>query len=435
MNNFETVLTKAPAGDALFDCLKAICKDAMEALGAQKPLDRFASIFWLCGPFILLVERTPADIWLSVLSLLFLAKVVQNRFTLKPAPFWVQAALVFWGWSLFSAILSDWPLYSVLETVAWFRFPLFVMASVCWIGKDKRMVYAMLLSSFVAVMLLCGILFAELMLVGQQNGRLTWPYGNKVPGSYVAKVGLPIFTLLVVFAISLRTKIASICAAFALITLFISFVTGERINFLIRACGGLLAGALWKPNWKRYGFVVMSEVVAVLVLFRLMPETKARFVDNFIAQLPTGQHSGYYRAMAPAVDAWKTSPIFGVGPANYRALCPEMLGDQARKFCQPHPHNYYFQLLAETGAVGLLIGSVFLGSIIWTCFVASRQNKANPFVAVAWVVPFGLFWPTASTADFFGQWHNIFMWTGVAIAMCSINLVNRNKTDRYEPSA
>ena len=72
-------------------------------------------------------------------------------------------------------------------------------------------------------------------------------------------------------------------------------------------------------------------------------------------------------------------------------------------------------MLCETGIIGLILGSVFLGSIIWACLKASFGNKDNVFMATAWVIPFGLFWPIATSADFFGQWNNIFMWSEVAV--------------------
>jgi hypothetical protein len=37
-------------------------------------------------------------------------------------------------------------------------------------------------------------------------------------------------------------------------------------------------------------------------------------------------------------------------------------------------------------------------------------------------VPLGLFFPLQSTADFFGQWNNIFLWSAVALSMAAINL-------------
>ena len=58
-----------------------------------------------------------------------------------------------------------------------------------------------------------------------------------------------------------------------------------------------------------------------------------------------------------------------------------------------------------------------------TCLRASLKNRENVFVATAWVIPFGIFWPIATNADFFGQWNNIFIWSAVALAICSKNLI------------
>ena len=39
-------------------------------------LDRLLIGLWLAGPFIYLIERTPADIWLSLFGLIFLGRSV-----------------------------------------------------------------------------------------------------------------------------------------------------------------------------------------------------------------------------------------------------------------------------------------------------------------------------------------------------------------------
>ena len=85
------------------------------------------------------------------------------------------------------------PAYSIGETVAWFRFPLFAMATVFWLGRDNRLLYMMILSTGVGMVVMCGILTAEVLIVGPQYGRLSWPYGDLVPGNYLAKVSLPAF--------------------------------------------------------------------------------------------------------------------------------------------------------------------------------------------------------------------------------------------------
>ena len=149
-----------------------------------------------------------------------------------------------------------------------------------------------------------------------------------------------------------------------------------------------------------------------------MPDIGNRYVDKFIDELPTGLQSPYYRTMTPGVIAFEQEPVLGIGTGNFRHMCEEIVGENIDKFdCHPHPHNFYIQMAAETGIIGLILGTVFLWSIIWTCFRASWGNRDNVVLATAWVVPFGLFWPITSSADFFGQWNNIFMWSAVALTL------------------
>ena len=118
----------------------------------------------------------------------------------------------------------------------------------------------------------------ELYFIGQVQGRLSWPFGDLTSGNYLAKVGLPSFLVMVALAVSARPNIAGIAGLLSLITLIFSILTGERINFLIRACAGMLAGLMWRPKWNRYFLLVAIEIVAVVLLFQVSPEISKRFV-------------------------------------------------------------------------------------------------------------------------------------------------------------
>ena len=236
--------------------------------------------------------------------------------------FWVRAAFIFWFICLLSGALSKDPFYSLGEAAIWIRFPLFAMASVFWLGKDRRLLYLMLVVTATGMLLMCGILLAEILIEGQKGGRLSWPYGDLVPGNYLAKVGLPAFTIMVALAVSVRGRIAVFSGLLGLITLIFSLMTGERINFLIRACGGMLAGLVWKPKLNRYIALVFIEVLAVVIAFQAFPSIGNHFSKSFIEQIPTleNKESPYYRAIAPGILAFKQEPILGIGTANPKEL-------------------------------------------------------------------------------------------------------------------
>ena len=72
-------------------------------------------IFWLLGPFFFLLERSPADIWLSLIVLIFLLKSIIFKdwkwFQIK----WFKFIFLFWIVSLTSALLSPMPIFTFGE--------------------------------------------------------------------------------------------------------------------------------------------------------------------------------------------------------------------------------------------------------------------------------------------------------------------------------
>lgn len=402
-------------------------RDMCHALAEMPRWERAFHIFWLLGPFVLLIERSPADIWLTLIAITFLVRsfIMGDGAWLRFA--WVKAAFLFWAACLLSAALSPLPVYSIGETLVWFRFPLFAMAVVFWLGKDARVLYVMLLSIGLGMMMMCLILAAEISIVGLNSGRLSWPYGDLVPGNYLAKACLPAFVVAVALATSSKDRFAGVAAIIALISIVASVLTGERINFLIRACSGMLAAFVWKPRFYRVVAVVAIEAIAVLSAILTTPGLIQRFFEQFFQQLPTHGDSPYFKAMAPGWLAFKEAPIVGVGPGNLRFVCGDLTAGSNLYDCHPHPHNYYLQMLGEAGIVGLVTGVLFIGSIIWACAKPALRDRSNVVVATMWIVPFAFFWPIASTADFFGQWNNIFMWSAVAVALAGAQIGSQDQ--------
>jgi len=385
---------------------------------------RWFHIFYLLGPLFLLIERSPADFWLSLCGLVFFGRSIVARDWGWLRHFWVRACLAFWGMCLLYSAMSSLPAYSLGEAFVWIRFPLFVFASCFWLAKSRQMIIAMMWMTALGMVMMTGILTAEIFIVGQQGGRLSWPYGDLVPGNYLAKAGLPAFCVLVALAASDKRPANSLAAIGSCVTIILSVVTGERINFLIRACGGMLAGLVWRPKFSRYAVLVLIELLAVVTIFFAAPNIGNRFIDRFIEQLPTQNESPYYRVMYSGIATFDTAPILGIGTGNYRIICPDIMQELADRACHPHPHNYYIQMLAETGVIGFIFGCIMIGAILWKAGMTSWHGRHHVITATAVIVPLGFFFPLQSTADFFGQWNNIFMWSAIGLVLASGNLLD-----------
>jgi O-antigen ligase len=267
------------------------------------------------------------------------------------------------------------------------------------------------------------------MIVGANHGRLSWPYGDLVPGNYLAKACLPAFVVLVAIATSSNRRTASWAAIIALISIMASVMTGERVNFLIFACSSMLAAITWRPRLYRVIAILAVEGIAMLTAIMSAPGLVQRFVDQFLQQLPTHGDSPYFRAMAPGWLAFQQAPLFGIGPGNLRSLCDDVIAGSSLYDCHPHPHNFYLQMLGEAGIIGFLTGVLFFGSVIWACARPALRDRSNVVVATMWIVPFGFLWPIASTADFFGQWNNIFMWSALAVALAGAQIGSNDRSD------
>ena len=67
------------------------------------------------------------------------------------------------------------------------------------VAKDRDIRILMLISLLISMLVMCSILIAETII--EPKTRLTWPYGDVVPGGYVAKFSLPLFCVLIAIAV------------------------------------------------------------------------------------------------------------------------------------------------------------------------------------------------------------------------------------------
>ena len=92
-----------------------------------------------------------------------------------------------------------------------------------------------------------------------------------------------------------------------------------------------------------------------------------------------------------------------------------------RKFCGNHPHNFYIQLFAEVGLIGLIFGSGMIFYIIKSCYVIRKYYPENYMISTAFVVPWASF-PFQHYGSFYGQWGNLFIWFAIGFALSQSNI-------------
>ena len=384
-------------------------------------IDNIGIYLWISGPILLLLERSPGDAWISLIACLFVVRSIKQNDYAWLKKRWVQSVFLFYAVCILSLINSSEPIYSATEGLPWIRFPLFAIAVGHWIAVDIKVVRAFFAVATVCLILMCGILVTEFLLLNDANQRLQWPYGDPVPGSYLAKIGLP--TIAWLAALCTKGKSSSkailINSLVIFIVIFITALTGERANTLILLCSLSLLFFVSKTPLKKKVVVFLLGLTSLTAIFIVQPVIFKRFYELSAVSLTSAEH-GYVRTVNAGVELWKYNKILGSGPATHRVLCPSLVGETRFTRCDNHPHNFYIQLLAEVGAVGLIAGVIMFLSIIVHAFNNSRINRSVTFLQNSWVIPIAFFWPIAGFPDFFGQWQNIFMWGGLSICFISL---------------
>ena len=107
---------------------------------------------------------------------------------------------------------------------------------------------------------------------------------------------------------------------------------------------------------------------------------------------------------------FEEKPLLGHGPKMFRVMCKDKKYATETIICASHPHNFYIQLLAETGMIGFLF---LLTAFFYVIYSALKQFKAiifkqkRPFTDYQVCLLAGLLitvWPLSPNGNFFNNW-------------------------------
>ena len=107
---------------------------------------------------------------------------------------------------------------------------------------------------------------------------------------------------------------------------------------------------------------------------------------------------------------FKDQPILGHGPKMFRKLCKDKKYAVGKVPCSTHPHNFYIQLLAETGIIGFLF---LFGALSYVILISFQQLKSiicrqkRPLTDYQVCLLAGILisvWPFSPNGNFFNNW-------------------------------
>ena len=125
---------------------------------------------------------------------------------------------------------------------------------------------------------------------------------------------------------------------------------------------------------------------------------------------------------------------FGGGIKNFRFYCHERpnINKDSKFVCNMHPHNYYLEILTETGIVGFTIVSLIFFVVLYISFIKkyfllSSLNNDNLIIPFIFLFIAEIF-PIKSTGSFFttGNATYLFLILGILIGLTRKNNLIEN---------
>ena len=234
------------------------------------------------------------------------------------------------------------------------------------------------------------------------------------------------FSLIFMSFVYVNYKNISLNLIIGILLITISFLIGERSNFiktlLIISAFIFLIHQI-KVKYKILSF--SSLIIFFIILLNLNPGYKLRYLDQFTKVL-TKEGINYYfdntvygAHYNVAKEIFKDNKFFGVGIKNFRIESfsnkyADLDHKQNNRRANTHPHQVHYEFLAETGLVGYFSFALF---VCFSFYLAIKNyiKSRNLFQLSAIFYVLISLLPLLPSGSFFSTYTSSLFWLNYAI--------------------
>ena len=225
-------------------------------------------------------------------------------------------------------------------------------------------------------------------------------------------------------------------ALLLLILFFLAIIySGERMAFLF-FLGSLVFFLFLKFSLKKLFFLVILILTSYFIIstspashqrFKEIEQINKKFTENQKSDLP------YLSIWRYSIYTFENNIFFGVGIKNYRNSCKTEIGKNfvednfGENACRNHSHNFYLEILAETGLFGFFIIFYFCSYILLKIFKIYQFNKKNYMIIFSLISAISILQPFKTSGSIFSTFFGLLFFFLLFLAYCISKLYNSTK--------
>ena len=366
--------------------------------------------FLIWGPFF-------PDLIVSLSALVFLVYVVRKK---KSYYFNNKPLIIFFIFCIYCILVSIFVakdrMLSFESSLFYFRIGVFACLIWYLIDKNKKILnyfYYILVVCFSALILDSYIqFFTGINIIGlpKAGSRLSSFFGDElILGSYLSRL-FPLLFALFVLKKKNQTELYFMSILFFLLAGLI-YISGERAPFFLFILSYVFIMIFLEKFTKLKIILSVFSLILIVVLTFNFKDVRDRMVFNPLSTIKksifTPEHDSL---ISTAYNMFLDKPIFGHGPKMFRVICKNEKYATGVTPCMTHPHNFYVQLLAETGIIGF---SFLFSAFAYVLYCAYRQFKSIVLKQKRYLTDYQVcllagilitVWPVTTNGNFFHNW-------------------------------
>jgi len=254
-------------------------------------------------------------------------------------------------------------------------------------------------------------------------GRLSGPFGDElIVGSFLSKI---LFISILYFLLNFKKKYYDLI--FIIFCVLVIFLTKERSAILMAVFASFIYVFLRIDKIKYKIISLFLAGLIIIISFNTVPDSFKRLKiiykpgQNFL-DTQWGAH------FLTSYEIFKKKPILGSGIRTYRFECSKdylkNINSKASEFrCSTHPHNFYLEILSDTGILGIGFFLFFLLLVLKKIVFSYNQKISDNNLLISVCLFFLFFWPIKTTGSIFSSWNSYFYILSLIIIFYQINFI------------